>query len=39
MPSCALRGFPMPVREGIFMKKYKNDARRMDMWTKNPIFA
>lgn len=39
MPSCALRGFLMSAREGIFMKKYKNAVHRMDIWTENPIFA
>lgn len=29
----------MPASGRIFMKKYKNDALRMDMWTENPIFA
>lgn len=29
----------MPASGRIFMKKYKNDDLRMDMWTENPIFA
>ncbi len=29
----------MSAHDGIFMKKYKNAAHRMDMWTENPIFA